>query len=102
MAAMVTSVKWREIMSEVKESQEAVLAYREWEPDEKISSPKSTRNTFKVRNSSGKSGKYSLKIGTTGSENHTIGGHETVKHDVTGQSVTGVNKGKVNLEWLRD
>lgn len=78
------------------------MPYRNWEPDERISSPGSTRHTFKVRNKSGERGKYSLKIGNGGTEQFTISNGATDRHDCGGNAVVGVNKGKGDLEWLRD
>lgn len=78
------------------------MPYRPWEEGERISSPGSTRHTFKVRNSTDERGKYSLKIGAGGTEQFSIGSHQTEKHDVGGDAVVGVNKGKTTLEWLRD
>ena len=78
------------------------MPYRDWEPGERMSSPGSTRHTFKVRNRSGERGKYSLKNGSQGTEQFTISSGQTERHDCGDQAVVGVNKGKGNLEWLRD
>ncbi|GAB3380062.1 hypothetical protein [Lysobacter fragariae] len=88
-------------MSEVDDTTQAELAYRDWEPGEKASSPRSTRNTFKVRNPTGEAGKYSLKIGAHSTQHFRIGAHKTESHDCTGQTVVGTNDGKTALEWQR-
>jgi hypothetical protein len=77
------------------------LAYRDWGPNEKIASPASGRKTLSVRNKSGDSGKYSLKIGKASNQHFAIKTGKTDTHDVTNVSFVGTNDGKVVLAWNR-
>lgn len=77
------------------------MPYAPFDPDEKVSSPGSSRHTMKVRNQAAKSGKFSIKIGSGSSELETISRGAKKEYDVGGNAVTLINKGAVQLEWLR-
>lgn len=77
------------------------MPYAPFDPNEKVSSPGSGRHTMKVRNQATKSGKFSIKIGSGNTELETISRGVRKEYDVGGHAVTLINKGAVQLEWLR-
>jgi len=79
------------------------MPYQVFEPGEKASSPASARATMKIWNNSAgsSSGKFSIKIGSNGTEQETISHGAKKEFDVANKAVVLVNKGKVDLEWLR-
>lgn len=77
------------------------MPYAPFDPNEKVSSPGSSRHTMKVRNEAARSGKFSIKIGSGSSELESISHGTKKEYDVGGQAVTLINKGSVQLEWLR-
>lgn len=80
------------------------MPYKIFVPGEKVSSPASSRDTLKVRNDAdeNKSGKFSIKIGSNGTEQESISHGGKKEFDVANKSFVLVNKGTVDLEWLRD
>ena len=78
------------------------MPYQVIDPQEKRSSPASKRGTFKVRNESDKTGKYSIKIGDAATERKSIGRGHKDEFDCLDKAVVLTNVGDCDLEWLRD
>lgn len=78
------------------------MPYRTITPGEKASSPASARATLKVRNEESKTGKFSIKIGSGQTEQESITHGNKKEYDVKDKSFVLINKGDVDLEWLRD
>jgi len=77
------------------------MPYKVFKPGVKTSSPASARATMKVWNNSAGNGKFSIKIGANGTEQEVISHGIKKKLQVAHKAVVLVNKGKVDLEWLR-